>query len=98
MYVLGTQPKLLRDIDLVHCGMLMERDGEQVSIGAGEACMGNPLTAALWLAATMARVRRPLKAGDTILSGALGPMVAAKAGDEFEVRVSGLGSVRVSFA
>jgi 2-keto-4-pentenoate hydratase len=97
MYVLGTQPTLLRDIDLVHCGMLMERDGEQVSIGAGEACMGNPLTAALWLAAVMARVRRPLKAGDTILSGALGPMVPAKAGDEFEVRVSGLGSVRVSF-
>ncbi len=97
MYVLGTQPKLLHDIDLVHCGMLMERGGEQVSIGAGEACMGNPLAAALWLAATMARAGRPLKAGDTILSGALGPMVAAKAGDEFEVRVSGLGSVRVSF-
>jgi len=98
MYVLGTQPKLLRDIDLVHCGMLMERGGEQVSIGSGEACMGNPLTAALWLAATMARVGRPLKAGDTILSGALGPMVPAKSGDAFEVRVSGLGSVRVSFA
>jgi 2-keto-4-pentenoate hydratase len=98
MYVLGTQPRLLRDIDLVHCGMLMERGGEQVSIGSGEACMGNPLVAALWLAATMARVGRPLKAGDTILSGALGPMVPAKAGDAFEVRVSGLGSVRVSFA
>jgi 2-keto-4-pentenoate hydratase len=98
MYVLGTQPKLLRDIDLVHCGMLMERGGDQVSIGAGEACMGNPLAAALWLAKTMARVGRPLKAGDTILSGALGPMVAAKAGDAFEVRISGLGFVRVAFA
>ena len=98
MYVMGTQPKLLRDIDLVHCGMLMERGGDQVSVGAGEACMGNPLVAALWLARTMARVGRPLKAGDTILSGALGPMVPAKSGDAFEVRISGLGSVRVSFA
>lgn len=98
MYVLGTQPKLLGDLDLVHCGMLMERGGDQVSVGAGEACMGNPLAAALWLAKTMARVGRSLKAGDTILSGALGPMVPAKAGDAFEVRISGLGSVRVAFA
>lgn len=97
MYVLGTQPKLLRDLDLVNCGMVMERRGEQVSVGVGRACLGNPLTAALWLASTMARVGRPLKAGDVILSGALGPMVEVAPGDVFEARVAGLGSVRVAF-
>ena len=98
MYVLGTQPRLLRDLDLVQCGMVMERRDESVSFGAGQACLGNPLTATLWLATTMARVGRPLQAGDTVLSGALGPMVAAAAGDVFQVRISNLGSVRVAFA
>jgi 2-keto-4-pentenoate hydratase len=97
MYVIGTQPMPLRKLDLVSCSMTMERRGETVSTGTGGACLGNPLAAALWLATTMARVGRPLKAGDTILSGALGPMVPAKAGDAFEVRISGLGSVRTAF-
>lgn len=97
MYVLGTQRKLLREIDLVGCAMTMNRRSETVSAGTGESCLGNPLTAALWLATTMARVGRPLKAGDIILSGALGPMVQVKSGDTFDVNVSGLGSVGVTF-
>jgi 2-keto-4-pentenoate hydratase len=97
MYVLGTQPMPLRKLDLVGCSMTMERRGETVSTGTGGACLGNPLAAALWLATTMARVGRPLKTGDTILSGALGPMVPAKSGDAFEVRISGLGPVRTAF-
>ena len=97
MYVLGTERKLLRDVDLVGCSMVMKCRDEIVSTGGGEECLGNPLNAALWLATTMARVGRPLKAGDTILSGALGPMVQVKSGDAFEASVSGLGSVRVAF-
>jgi 2-keto-4-pentenoate hydratase len=98
LYVLGGSPKKLDDLDLRLCGMVMESAGEPVSVGAGAACLGHPLTAVLWLAKTMARGGRPLKAGDTILSGALGPMVAVKAGDVFEARIAGLGSVRAAFA
>lgn len=98
LYVLGTEPKRLQDVDLRLCGMVMERRGEPVSVGVGAACMGNPLTGALWLARVMSRVGRPLQAGDTILSGALGPMFAAVPGDVFEARIQGLGSVRAAFA
>jgi 2-keto-4-pentenoate hydratase len=97
LIVLGNEPKKLEGLDLRLCGMVMERRGEQVSLGAGVACLGNPLNAALWLARTMVQVGAPLKAGDVIMTGALGPMAAVAPGDVFEVRISGLGSVRTAF-
>ncbi len=98
LYVLGNTPVKLAGLDLRLAGMVMERRGEQISVGAGAACLGHPCNAALWLARTMVRVGRPLQAGDTILTGALGPMVGALPGDVFEARISGLGSVRAAFA
>jgi 2-keto-4-pentenoate hydratase len=96
-YVLGNEPHSLHDLDLRLCGMVMERRGEQVSLGAGAACLGHPLNAALWLARTVQAAGRPLSAGDLVMSGALGPMVAAKTGDIFELKISGLGAVRAVF-
>ena len=98
LFVLGAEARKLDGLDLRLCGMVMERRGEPVSVGAGAACLGHPLNAALWLARTMVSVGRPLKAGDIIMSGALGPMVPATAGDVLETRVNGLGSVRAVFA
>lgn len=97
LYVLGAEPRKLSGLDLRLCGMVMELRGEAVSVGAGAACLGHPLNAALWLARTMVQVGRPLQAGDVIMSGALGPMVAVKAGDVVDTRINGLGSVRAAF-
>jgi 2-keto-4-pentenoate hydratase len=78
--------------------MEMDRDGVPVSSGSGAACLGNPLIAVLWLARTAAAFGQPLLAGEVILSGALGPMVPVRPGESYEARLSGLGSVQVSFA
>ncbi|WP_068547193.1 2-keto-4-pentenoate hydratase [Thalassotalea crassostreae] len=98
LFVLGSKPVALDDLDLRLCGMVMERRGEQISTGAGQACLGNPLNAAVWLAKTFVENGAPLKAGDILLTGALGPMVAVQPGDTIETRISGLGTVRVAFA
>lgn len=98
LFVLGSRPVKLADFDIVNCGMLMERRGDQVSIGAGAACLGNPLNAAVWLADVMARVGNPLQPGDIIMTGALGPMVVAAAGDVFDAQIEGLGRISALFS
>ncbi len=98
MYALGNRPTRLTEVDLRLCGMVLERRGEQVSTGTGAACLGHPLNAALWLADALVRCGQPLRAGDTVLTGALGPMVRTAPGDVLEARIAGLGDVRVAFA
>ncbi|MCB1336330.1 MAG: fumarylacetoacetate hydrolase family protein [Maritimibacter sp.] len=97
LYVLGQTPRRTGDFDPRLCGMVLTKNGEPVSTGAGAACMGSPLNATLWLARTMAKAGQPLGPGDVVLSGALGPMVDAAPGDVFEARINGLGSVRAAF-
>jgi len=98
LYVLGGPSRPLTGLDLAAASMIMYRNGAPVSYGAGEACLGNPLNAVLWLARKCAEVGDPLQAGDVVLSGALGAMAPAEAGDTFEARIGGLGSVRFTIA
>ncbi|MEM8496686.1 MAG: fumarylacetoacetate hydrolase family protein [Pseudomonadota bacterium] len=95
MFVLGSDHVPLNDLDLYSCGMVMERNGEIVSLGAGAACLGHPLNATAWLARTSVQFGQPLRSGDIILTGALGPMVALQPGDHFKAIVGGIG--RCSF-
>ncbi|WP_019070181.1 2-keto-4-pentenoate hydratase [Streptomyces hokutonensis] len=98
LYVLGGTPVPLTAVDLRAVTMTMSRDGETVSEGTGADCLGSPLTAAVWLASALAERGDPLRAGDLVLTGALGPMTPAAPGDTFEAHISDLGSVRVRFA
>lgn len=98
LFVLGGAPVPLTAVDLRGVRMTMTRAGEKVSEGSGADCLDGPLNAAVWLASTLAGMGDPLRAGDIVLTGALGPMAVAAPGDTFEARISGLGSVRVGFA
>ncbi len=96
-FVLGTSPRKVTDIDLRLCGMVLSKNDAPVSLGVGAACLGHPLAATLWLARTMARVGRPLQAGDVVLSGALGPMVGVGSGDRMHVEIQGFAPFTVPF-
>jgi 2-keto-4-pentenoate hydratase len=95
--VLVSEHKLLPGLDLWTCGMVMEVNGEVASLGAGAACLGHPLNALTWLASTLAERGQPLRAGEVVLTGALGPMVTIKPGDRVRANIGGLGSVSVTF-
>ncbi|WP_035475571.1 2-keto-4-pentenoate hydratase [Burkholderia sp. WSM2230] len=98
LFVLGSRPVLLRDVDLTACAMTLSRDGEVLSRGNGAACLGNPLNAAAWLADRMVELGTPLRAGDTVLTGALGPMVTVKGPGSYLAQIEGLGDVRATFS
>lgn len=97
LYVLGDTKASPAKLDFITGRMEIERRGMVCSAGSGAACLGHPLRAVVWLANMMVKMGRPLLAGDVVLSGAWGPLVPVKPGDELEVRITGLGSVRACF-
>lgn len=95
--VLGTRPVALGDLELVSLPMQLTVGGKQRSAGVGAATLGNPIRAAVWLADELVRRGDPLKAGDVVMTGALGPVVPVAAGDEIVATFGSLGQVSCRF-
>jgi 2-keto-4-pentenoate hydratase len=72
--------------------------GEVVSTGTGASILGHPLAAVAWLAAAVRDHGSPLRAGEVVLSGSLGPMVTVAPGDVFHADITGIGQVSAVFA
>ena len=96
-FVLGANEVDPRDVDLLNCPMKMEKNGVVVSSGTGAASMGSPLQAVAWLANALAQFGTPLRGGDIVLSGALGPMVPVVAGDRLHASIGGIGECSAHF-
>ncbi|MGZ3696107.1 MAG: 2-keto-4-pentenoate hydratase [Bdellovibrionota bacterium] len=92
-FVLGTEPRSLKGVDLALAGMALRVNGEILSTGAGAACLSHPCLAVAWLANALGKFGVSLKAGEVILSGAFGPVVPVSAGDRVDVEIAGLGHV-----
>lgn len=97
VFVLGTAQLPLDHFVPRDALMQMTSNGVQVSEGSGAACLGDPLEALRWLARTSVDVGAPLRAGEVILSGALGPLAPVVAGQTLVASISGLGTVSATF-
>jgi len=98
LYVLGDQPVSLGAFQLAAVTAVLTSNGTVVSQGRGSACLGHPLRAAYWLACEMARRGERLRAGEIILSGALGPTAPVRSGDVIEADFGSFGRVGCRFA
>lgn len=97
-YVLGPRRRGLAEFDPRTVAMTMTIDGVEVSSGSGEACLGDPINAVVWLAQKARDLGEPLRAGQVVLSGALGPMRPVLPGQSVRSEISGLGSVTFTLA
>lgn len=97
LYVLGSQRQTLAEVEPSSVAMTMRINGTEVSTGTGIACLGDPLAALAWLAHSARDFGEPLRAGQVILSGALGPMKPVQAGDEVSVDITGFSTVTARF-
>ncbi|HQQ70605.1 MAG TPA: 2-oxo-3-hexenedioate decarboxylase [Alicycliphilus sp.] len=97
-FVVGGQPMRPQDVDLRTVGLVLEKNGEPVALGAGAAVLGHPAAAIAMLANHLGRRGQEIPAGSLILSGGATEAVAVAAGDSVSLRVQGMGSVSLRFA
>lgn len=96
LYVLGDIRPFAGE-DLAGATMALRCAGEIVSCGTGAATMAGPLHALAWLARQLNTQGGRLRAGDIVLTGALGAPDAVKHGAHYQVEITGLGSASVTF-
>ncbi|MGP8049772.1 MAG: 2-keto-4-pentenoate hydratase [Desulfobaccales bacterium] len=96
-FLVGSRLVPVETVDLRLVGMVLEKNGEVVSTGAGAAVFGHPAASVAWLANKLGEFGIALKEGEIILSGAFTAVVEAKPGDCFLVSFQGLGTVGARF-
>lgn len=96
-FVLGGKMTPITGLDLRTLGVLLEKNGEAVAIGAGAAVLGHPAAAIAALANHLGARGEEIPAGTMILSGGVTEAVAVMPGDHVSLRVQALGSVSARF-
>jgi 2-keto-4-pentenoate hydratase len=97
LYVVGRDGRKLDELEPRDVEMTLTVNGEVRSSGNGAACLGDPLEALRWLAVQCRRFDDPLRAGQVVLSGALGPFVPFAPGDRVEASISGFTPLTAHF-
>jgi 2-keto-4-pentenoate hydratase len=93
--VLSSERRPVRDLDLRLAGMVMSEDSTIVSLGVGAASLGDPLAALEWLANLAIEQGQPLRRGEIVLAGALGPMVPFVQGRRYTLEIAGFTRLEV---
>ena len=95
--IIGGKPTSIEEVDLVHIGMAVYKNGRYLDSAAAAAVMGNPARAVAWLANALGNYDISLNAGEIVLSGALSAAIPIEDGDTFTADFSDIGTVSASF-
>lgn len=96
-FVIGGQARPAADLDLRTLGVVLEKNGLPVALGAGAAVLGHPAAAIVMLANHLGRYDEEIPAGTLILSGGVTEAIPVAAGDNVTLRVQHLGSTSIRF-
>ena len=96
-FVVGGRAVDARSVDLRTTGIVLEKNGQAVALGAGAAVLGHPAAAVAMLVNHLGRRGKSLPAGSLVLSGGATEAVSVQAGDHVRLRVQGMGSVSLRF-
>jgi 2-keto-4-pentenoate hydratase len=94
--VLGVERLPVATTNLRLAGMVMSEGDAIVSLGVGAASLGDPLASFAWLAEQAIRLGDPIRAGEVVLTGALGPMVPFRLGHDYRLEIAGFQAISVS--
>lgn len=96
-FVIGGQASDVAGIDLRTVGVVMEKNGRVVAVGAGAAVLGHPAAALAMLANHLGARDEEVPAGTLVLSGGITEAVAVQPGDAVTLRVQGMGQTSLRF-
>lgn len=96
-FVIGGRSRDLDDLDLRTLGVVLEKNGEIVSMAAGAAVLGQPLAAVAMMANHLGARSQQIPAGTFIMTGGVTEAIRVDAGDNVAVRFQNLGTVSMRF-
>ena len=96
-FTIGGRAVRPESVDLRTVGIVLEKNGQPVALGAGAAVLGHPAAAIAMLANHLGQRGKELPAGSMILSGGVTEAIAVAPGDNVTLRVQDMGSVSLRF-
>jgi 2-keto-4-pentenoate hydratase len=94
----GPWDKRMREADLAALELVIEHNGKEAGRGLGAAVLGHPAASTAWLVNKLHQFGVALEPGDVVISGAITKMLPVKAGDRFEISLTGQPRLTVRFS
>ena len=96
-FVVGSHAAKPEDFDWSTIGVVMQKNGEIIELGAGAAVLDHPAASVAMLASMLAERNEVIPAGTFIMTGGITAAVLVQRGDSIVVRYQGLGTVTMKF-
>jgi 2-keto-4-pentenoate hydratase len=95
--VLSRPPVPPAGLDFSREQVVYEQNGQVVATNTAAEVMGSPLNSLAWLANSLGKMGRGLRAGDVVLTGSISKVLRPKAGDSIRASFTGLGTISCRF-
>lgn len=96
-FVAGGRPRDPREMDLRTIGVVIEKNGEIMALGASAAVLNHPAKAIVMLVKHLADRGEVLPAGSFVMTGGITEAIPVTAGDSITARFQDMGSVSFRF-